>query len=301
MTKVVRRIVIGLIVLFVVAGIAVAAASVWLLSGFGVTTGSPQADTREDGVYLIMVRDTRDGGNTDLLGQTQSLSGDVGRTDAMVLARMSKNGTIDLVSIPRDTLVSIPACQRSNGTTSTPEETKINAAYALGAAADDTTTASEFGIRCAEETVRNFTGVPLAGAIVMDSKAIEETVNGLGGVNICVSPERAASLPGFQPGCQELNGEQAFAYSQARHGIDDQSDIARIQRQQQLLKAVAQKLSQKKVPWDIPELMNLVHNLGTHVTATDGVLSLSNGTQLVSSVRGSKIVTVTGSSRFRVR
>ena len=86
------------------------------------------------------------------------------RTDTMILANVNfKTGNIDLVSIPRDTRVSV------NG-----EMDKINHAHAKG------------GMELTMETVSNFLDVNLDYYVRMDYRAVEEVVEAIGGVDIYV-------------------------------------------------------------------------------------------------------------------
>lgn len=293
MSKTLRRVLLGMLALFVVLGLVSVAGFFWVTSGIGVTKANPDADQRDEAVYLVMIRDTRAGGNADLLQSGQAMANDVGRTDAMVLARVLPDQSIDLVSIPRDTVVDIPSCERSDGSKSEPDHTKINAAYTYGAEADDNASASEAGMRCAERTVSMMTGLTLGGSIVLDSKGVEGVVDKLGGVKLCATAEQAATIPGMPEGCNVVDGQTAFNFSRARDGVDDGSDLARIERQQQLLESVAAELRGLSIPGDVPTLLSMAHDLGSHVTATGGVVTLGNASMVLSTLKSGKIHTET--------
>ncbi|AZA08251.1 LCP family protein [Corynebacterium pseudopelargi] len=293
MSKMVRRLLIAVVAVIVVLGLVAVAGFFWVTSGLGVSKRDPNADTRKEAVYLVMIRDTRAGGNADLLNADASANADVGRTDAMVLARVLKDQSIDLVSIPRDTLVDIPACERSDGTKTEPQRTKINAAYALGAGADGSEEASEAGMRCAERAVTWLTGFSLGGSVVLDSKGVEDVVDQLGGVELCATPEQAAAIPGVPEGCHMVDGQTAFNFSRARKGVDDGSDLARIQRQQQLLKAVIQQVRGLSVPQDVPTLLTMAHDLSGHMLATEGVVTFSNAQRMLSTMKHGSVNTQT--------
>ncbi len=289
MSKMVRRLLIGVVALVVVLGLIAVAGFFWVTSGLGVSKKDPNADGRKEAVYLVMFRDTRAGGNADLLNSSAAMNADVGRTDAMVLARVLEDQSIDLVSIPRDTLVDIPACERSDGSQSEPQHTKINAAYALGAAADNSEEASEAGMRCAERAVTWLSGFSLGGSVVLDSRGVEDVVNQLGGVELCATPEQAAAIPGVPEGCHMADGETAFKFSQARKGVDDGSDLARIERQQQLLKAVVNQVKELSVPQDVPKLLSMAHDLSGHMLASEGVVTFANAQRMLTTMKRGKV------------
>ncbi|AZA10442.1 LCP family protein [Corynebacterium gerontici] len=293
MSKTLRRVLFSLLALFLVLGVASVAGFFWVTSGIGITKANPDADQRDEAVYLVMIRDTRAGGNAELLKSGDASASDVGRTDAMVLARVLPDESIDLVSIPRDTVVDIPACERSDGSKSEPAHTKINAAYAYGASAVVNESASEAGMQCASRTVSMMTGLTLGGSIVLDSKGVEGVVDKLGGVKLCATAEQAAAIPGMPEGCNVVDGQTAFDFSRARDGVDDGSDLARIERQQQLLQAVATELRGLSIPGDVPTLLSMSHDLGSHVTATKGVISLGNASMVLSTLKKGKIQTET--------
>ncbi len=301
MHRMVRRGLIALVAVFVlliIGSIVALGAAYWMFSGYQTATSErPAADTAappsHNGIYLVMVRDTRAGGNAELLNSRSERPGDVGRTDVMVLARLKSGTPIEMVSIPRDTLVDIPTCERSDGSSTEPQYTKINAAYAFGASSDSAAQASPYGIACAEKTVHDLSGISVEGSMVLDSKAIETAIDRLGGVELCASAAHAAAIAGLKEGCHTVDGATAFAFSQARYGIDNESDIARIDRQHMLIEAFAARLSEKRVPWDIPELMDIVHDLGPHITTSEGLISMNNATKALSATRNGSVQAVT--------
>jgi len=69
-------------------------------------------------------------------------------------------------------------------------------------------------------------------------------VDSLGGVHVQVDEAIDDSeYTGFKlaEGCQKLDGENALQYARVRHGVSDGSDLSRITRQQNLMRAMASK------------------------------------------------------------
>ena len=149
------------------------------------------------------------------------IAGMVGRTDTLILAHLDPaRGQINLLSIPRDTLVTIPGYGMA----------KINAANVYG------------GKELEIETVRIFTHKPIDYYIGIDIGSFIRLVDMLGGVNLYVEKnmryiDRAQKLNiDLTMGWQKLSGEKAHEYIRFRH--DAEGDIGRIQRQQNFLRAL---------------------------------------------------------------
>lgn len=57
--------------------------------------------------------------------------------------------------------------------------------------------------------------------------------------------------------------------------------------------ACVARLSEKRVPWEIPELMDIVHDLGPHITTSEGLISMNNATKALSATRNGSVQAVT--------
>ncbi len=153
------------------------------------------------------------------------LPGMEGRTDTIVLAHLDPaRYRINLLSIPRDTLVQIPGYGMQ----------KINAAHVYG------------GIRLTEQTVTQLIGVKIDNYVEVNPRAIIKLVDLLGGVLLVVEKDlryvdKAQGLDiNLKQGWRRLSGKQAHDYIRFRH--DAMGDIGRVERQQHFLKALNQTL-----------------------------------------------------------
>ncbi len=144
------------------------------------------------------------------------------------------------LSIPRDMIATLP-----NGTTA-----KINEAQ------------SEGGIRESQAVVSQWLGIPgFDRYIVLRIDTAKDLVNALGGVDIDVKNSNALRGTGkngpidyedhwghlsihLKPGMQRLDGERAVGYARFRH--DWCSDPCRIMRQQQLIRAVLDRIERNQ-------------------------------------------------------
>jgi LCP family protein required for cell wall assembly len=172
------------------------------------------------------------------------------RSDTIMLWRIG-GGTSRRLSIPRDTLASIPG----------QGDTKINAAYAFG------------GPALAIKTVQRFTGIPINHVIVVNLAAFPQFIDALGGIDVttgrvCSDISGGTKNGGFSlylsPGTHHLDGLQALTYARTRHNACNpaDSDLTRVQHQQQVLNAIKSKLFSPwtffRLPfasWDAPKVL----------------------------------------------
>jgi len=150
------------------------------------------------------------------------------RTDTMLVASISKEeGTIHLLSIPRDTKVTIPGHKGAE---------KIAHAFFYG------------GTDLAKRTVEDLLQLSIHHSIVIDWQAFVKTIDLLGGVDLYVENNMhyedpyANLLIQLSKGYQHLDGNQAGQY--VRFRSDELGDIGRVQRQQRFLKAFTEQTLQ---------------------------------------------------------
>ncbi|MDZ7836955.1 MAG: LCP family protein [Actinomycetota bacterium] len=186
---------------------------------------TPIESPQEPVTVLLLGRDSRDS------------EVEAGRADTIMLLYLNPAKTEGtLMSIPRDTLVDIPGYG----------EDKINAAYAYGQ--------EELMIR----TVSDFLDADINHFITLDFNGFVQLIDALGGVDVVVERPMEDEKSGtfLSAGNHHLTGEQALSYTRDRS--TELGDIGRIQRQQQIFKAlVEQKLNLNYVS-DIPHYFNLL-------------------------------------------
>lgn len=160
--------------------------------------------------------------------EKRAQGGEASRSDALILATLNNEGkTVKLVSIPRDSYVYIPYVGYND---------KITHAHAYG------------GTLAAIETVENLFDVPVDYYVRLNFDAFIDVVDALGGLDMEVDiPTAYMEKDEFdrntillEPGYQHLDGAQTLAL--ARHRKLD-SDLERGKRQQEIIKAIAQKAS----------------------------------------------------------
>jgi len=189
--------------------------------------------------YVLIGSDSREGGDNSSLGGGAV---DGMRSDTTIIAHVSEDRKrVDMVSIPRDSMVEIPSCKKSDGArTDAKALDMFNSAFSKG---DNTPSA----VACTVATIEKNTGLYIDGYAVVDFSGFKDMVDSIGGIEFNVPRDmvsKKAKLD-LKAGKQTLNGTQALAYARARTfevGGGDGSDISRIERQQELLKAFASQI-----------------------------------------------------------
>jgi LCP family protein required for cell wall assembly len=150
----------------------------------------------------------------------------------------------EVMSIPRDSYVSIPACKMGNGQMSAAQTFKINEAFALGNL-DGNNTA--LGVACTLKTVEQDTGIYIDHFVVVNFTGFQNMVSALGGVEECNTQPISDPLSGLKltAGQHLLTPKQALAYVRARYTLGDGSDLDRIARQQAFMSSLVQRVQSK--------------------------------------------------------
>jgi LCP family protein required for cell wall assembly len=196
---------------------------------------------------LITAIDTRSGANADVVRDSMdSLLNDVN----MVAHISADRSRVDIVSLPRDALVNLPACTTPNGWISPPEyDVMLNSAFVKGAGGWDPDAKAE-GIACIFASVEAITGILLDAFILVDFSGFASVVDALDGVDICVPQGLVAQKTRLEltPGMHHLDGATALQFARTREGKTydgqwlDGTDIMRINRQQQLVATVINEI-----------------------------------------------------------
>jgi LCP family protein required for cell wall assembly len=212
--------------------------------GDGLSRNRPEAGSSKGKNVLVIGSDARSGGNSALGGGSKD---DIGRSDtAFLLHIYADHKHAIAVSIPRDTLVTIPPCKLPDGSwTRTRTDAAFNSAFSVGQT-------EKGNPACTQNTVEELTGLRVDHTIVVDFKGFAELTDVVGGVKVCVpqdiyqrdlNPNRTTRGELiFKEGEQTVSGQKALDYVRIRHGIGDGSDIGRIKRQQAFVSSLLKKI-----------------------------------------------------------
>jgi len=192
-------------------------------SGLGDRPGKSVAGSQN---ILVLGSDSRDGGAYNPKAKPNQTTVKNERSDSIMVLHIQKDHKkAYIVSIPRDTYVSIPRLNGHGGAKS-----KINAAFAWG------------GIPLTVLTVEKFTGVKIDHVVKIDFNGFKGMTDALGGVDVTV--DKTVTDPRshrtFKAGVNHLDGTAALDYVRQRYGLPN-SDFDRIHRQQIFLRALMQK------------------------------------------------------------
>lgn len=193
------------------------------------------------------------------VGSAASVTGR--RADTMLLVHVSaRRGRVEVVSLPRDSYVTIPAHVSTDGTSVPERRNKLNAAYAFG------------GPPLAVATVERTTGVHVDHYLEVDFLGFVRLVDAVGGVDVCTPVpmrDRKAGLR-LPSGTSHVDGETGLAFVRAR-SVDARADLGRVERQQQFLAAMAQRVMSSDVLLDPRALVRFLEAALSAVRADPGL------------------------------
>jgi LCP family protein required for cell wall assembly len=181
--------------------------------------------------------------------------GEPTRSDAMMLLRANfDEGTVHLLSLPRDMWVPMPLEER--GIT----EGQINTAYFFG----ERYNLPGGGPAVAVEMIELNFGFPVDHYAVIDFDGFVRLVDALGGIDVDVptaiyddifpTDDYGITTLDIPAGRQHLDGLTALRYARTRH---QDSDFDRVRRQQAVLVAIAQKAISLDAVTKLPELIRI--------------------------------------------
>ena len=180
--------------------------------------------------------------------RTEDGKNTAGRSDTLMLVRADPStDSISLLSFPRDMRVEI----RCEGRT--PFFEKIAHAY------------SYCGPQGSLDTVKALTGIPINYLITVNFRGFRQIIDRLDGAWIDVDRRYFNDRGGpfgyakinLRPGYQQLTGRQALDYVRYRH---TDSDLYRVARQQQFVKAFKGQVQESFAPIALPKVVNAVTN-----------------------------------------
>ena len=224
-----------------------AASALFVIHGTLVHPPELPDAVQEEGVapgYLGAGR--REGVYTFLLIGRDDIEGGGGNTDTIMVGCFdTENGTVDVLSIFRDTLVDVPW-----------EIKKINSVYNVE------------GIRGVQKQVKNLIGYVPDYYFVVEMRAVTQLVDAIGGVDYDVPYNMDYDDPvqdlhiHFAQGMQHLNGEDAVKILRWRKNNSGENisvgDVGRVEIQHDFLKSVARQALSFRTVTKIRQLARIV-------------------------------------------
>jgi LCP family protein required for cell wall assembly len=182
-----------------------------------------EADTSVN--ILLMGVDAREGEAIDIGVRPDSLG---------ILNLNEETGTCRILAIPRDSRVEIPGYGLS----------KVNHALAVG------------GIPFEMLVLENYLGITIDHYGLVDFAGLVSVVDAFGGVTVDNAEAFEAGGQSFAAGEITLDGEQALVYARYRGGPD--GDFGRVEKQQQVMRALLDEANNQNVVKLVPEMWDLL-------------------------------------------
>ena len=231
-------------------------------------------------------------------------------TDTIILMHFKPaQEKLVLISLPRDLLVKIPIrpANESESRNFTPRLsmasqtrdaedieplkgagfTKINHLYSLG------------GLEMIKQKTEEITGLQINSYILIDLAAVKEIVDLVDGLNILVpqdindpffpGPNYSYQAFALSAGWRYLDGETALKYIRTRY-TSPNSDFDRMARQQQILKALKQKVLSLNLLWNFPAYLKIFQSLNEHIQTDLGLMEMKSLWQSASRIGASQII-----------
>jgi LCP family protein required for cell wall assembly len=208
-----------------------------VMAGYGLPViPAPQTYFHKDRVALLLLGIDYDYNQNDIEYSTNARSDTIKAVALDLPTTQNPNGSISILSVPRDTDVLMPDGQ----------ENKINAAYS-GFGGDTMKAAHN-----SEKVVAGFLGIPgFDRYLTLRIDATKELIDAIGGIDVV--PDETMNYDDswghlhihFIGGKHyHMNGNDAVSYSRFRH--DACSDPCRIKRQDQIIRITMAKLKNDK-------------------------------------------------------
>ncbi|WP_427876692.1 LCP family protein [Gardnerella sp. 2492-Sm] len=233
--------------------------------------------------FLVLGQDTREGANRSFGGGGDATDH---QSDTTMIVQISADRSyMNIVSIPRDSMVNAPSCETTRGTIPARRHVMFNSIFALGwAKGGDLSSAAS----CSLKAVNALTGLHISNFIIADFSGLSNMIDSVGGVDMCIPADTRDRYTGanFKQGLQHLDGRQATQYARMRHDtMSDGSDIMRTTRQQYLVKQLVRQASSKNLFTQSSELYQLAKSSLNALNMSEGLANPSTLVSLALSMR----------------
>jgi len=208
-----------------------------------------------------------------ILGLDAEAEGEGGarRSDSIMVVTVNPDkGSTKMLSIPRDTLITLPGSDRME---------KFNAIYPIN------------GITGLIDFVEDYLTIPISFYATLDFEGLVELVDAVGGITVdsplsftVQDSEETADAIAIEEGIQELNGEEALGYARMRKQ-DPRGDFGRQERQREVVAAVIDELVSVNSVSNFTPILNAIRpNLQTNMSGPQILTVASNYRAAASSI-----------------
>jgi LCP family protein required for cell wall assembly len=225
---------------------------------------------------VLMGSDTREGKGNGGFGTATQIGGQ--RSDTVIVLHVAADRKSAIaVSIPRDTIVTLPVCKK-DGKKVGGYKGRFNQAIELG------------GPGCTIKAVKEMSGLDIHNFMLVDFGGFKRIVDAVGGVEICLTSDVNDPLSGLKmtKGKHLVEGTEALAFVRTRHGLGDGSDTSRIRRQQAFLSSLLRKVLSSGTLLNPAELLGVLNAATSSLTADPQLADINNLKDLALSLKDLK-------------
>ncbi|MCI3272651.1 LCP family protein [Streptomyces cylindrosporus] len=218
---------------------------------------------------LLIGSDARDSAENQKLGGAKDTYNTAPRADVQMLLHVSADRTnMSVVSMPRDTLVSIPKC-------TDPDTGKV---YAASTSTMTNASLERGGPGCTVATWEKLTNIHIDHFMMVDFSGVVSMADAIGGVPVCVdaniyshtSSGHGSGLK-LKKGTTSVKGKQALQWLRTRYGFEDGSDIARTKAQHMYMNSMVRQLRANATLTNPGKLRALAETATKALTVDDGL------------------------------
>ncbi|SOD65165.1 transcriptional attenuator, LytR family [Streptomyces zhaozhouensis] len=178
--------------------------------------------------FLIVGSDSREGLSDEQREEMRTGNAEGSRTDTIMILHVGSNGNT-MVSLPRDSWVTIPEFTGSESGNRIPEQgQKINAAFSIE------------GPWLLARTIEHNLDIHIDHYVEIGFGGFANVVDALGGVEMCFDEPIQDENSGadFAEGCHQLDGAESLAFNRQRYQ-EAEGDLGRTKNQQEFLGTLA--------------------------------------------------------------
>ena len=230
---------------------------------------------------LLIGSDSRDtAADLKLGGAHGSVGGPVHADVEMLLHVSADRSNASLLSVPRDTMVDIPACT----------DPKTGKVYPESPHEQITDSLSHGGPGCTVYTWHQLTGIHIDHYMMVDFGGVVSMADAVGGVPVCTTGNVADPYSHLRltAGRHVVKGVQALEWLRTRHGFGDGSDLYRTQTQHMYLTSMLRQLTSAGTLTDPGRILSLADAATRALTVDDGLDSVTKLVGLADQLKGLK-------------
>ncbi|MCF3174093.1 LCP family protein [Streptomyces sioyaensis] len=238
------------------------------LGGGGLKKPDPNAFGQSPLNILLLGSDGRNSAENIKLGGARQDADRKPLADVQMLLHVSADrSNMSVVSIPRDTRVTIPQCT----------DPKTHQVYPQTSAAINQSL-QHGGPGCTLATWQELTGVYIDHFMMVDFSGVVSMADAIGGVPVCVdnnvySHDSKGHGSGLKltKGTHSVKGVQALQWLRTRYGFEDNTDIGRAKAQHMYMNSMVRQLKKGTKLTDPGQLRDLAEAATKSLTVDDGL------------------------------